>query len=114
GHDLSENGESYVISPETFLRTFGELGRNGRVLNVLNEPHGYVNIDRLVGWLIQLIEICPVDIRLALPAFATGHPASEGGRDTEWDRRHDPLILLMAQHPRHLWNIHEYWPGKGY
>ena len=107
--------EGWVLSPRHFLDFFGFLGREGRVLYVLNEPSGYSNTARLVDWLLEVVRLARTrEIRICLANFATGHPASWQGRDQEWDHEYDRLLVELHQSRYDGWvylGLHEYGPG---
>jgi len=110
----------YICSPEDFLNRWGEFGKNGLILNVLNEPSGEEPpdvIDRLERWTLQVLKLATErEICIGVLNFATGHPHLYYRGDTkrwEWDARFDPILVYLSKNPQHeLW-LHEYLPNKG-
>lgn len=110
----------YICSPEDFLNRWGEFGKNGLILNVLNEPSGEEPpdvIDRLVRWTLAVLKLATErDIRVGVLNFATGHPHLYYRGDVkrwEWDAHFDPILVYLSKNKQHeLW-LHEYLPSKG-
>lgn len=103
----------FRMSPVSFLNTYGGLGSEGKLLYTMNEPDGYANVERLVPWLVAVVEEATRrNIRLCLANLATGHPRDVNAR--QWDRAWDPLlnVLALPQHRAlHVLGLHEYHPG---
>lgn len=116
----SGDSREYLASPEDFLNRWGEFGKNGLILNVLNEPSGEEPpdvLDRLVRWTLRLLELATErSIRVGVLNFATGHPYvawHEDEKRWEWDARFDPILTYLSEHPeQELWD-HEYFPSAG-
>jgi len=107
----------WVVSPENALNEWGELGRNGGVLYLANEPGtNPENILRLMDWTCQVIELAHQrGIRLCVMNLSVGTPRIEDGwgvykRDTG-EVTLDPVLRLLAQYREMMLGLHEYLPG---
>lgn len=96
-----------IMSPEAFLNKWGWLGKQGRTLQVMNEPPSYDDPETLARWLELLIpEASRRGISIAAPAFAVHHPQQSAG---EWVPRWDNVLRLLSLHNQFA-NVHEYGP----
>jgi len=107
------DGRRYLASPADCLNTWGVLGRDGRVLNLLNEPSAYLGqaeTQRLIDWLGELIPLADKqDVTLCVPNFGSQHPRII---DSMWDPQFDPVLRLLSG-SRHYLSFHEYGPAGG-
>lgn len=101
------NGK-YRMSPDEFLAKWGWLGKQGRTLQVMNEPSGHnEHVDDLIAWCEDIIPKATAQgISLALPAFAVQHPLTSG---IEWLSKWDRVLTLLSLHNQYA-NLHEYGP----
>jgi hypothetical protein len=98
---------SRIMSPEAFLTKWGWLGKQGRTLQVMNEPPSYDDPDTLARWVEELIPLASRNgVSIAAPAFAVHHPQQSAG---EWVPRWDNVLRLLSLHNQYL-NVHEYGP----
>ncbi len=104
----------YVVSPQNAINAWGDLGRNGGVLYVTNEPGTDIDdaaMTRLVNWTREAILYANTQgVRLCVLNLATGHPKLVNG---EWDKRFDPILELLSIHRQHMVGLHEYKPDAG-
>ncbi|MDW8259434.1 MAG: hypothetical protein RML32_08320, partial [Gammaproteobacteria bacterium] len=81
-------------------------GRDNVVVQALNEPDGYRNLEVLGLWCaLAMREASRRRIRLALPNFAVGHPDEHAIMRGALD----DLIVEFGRHPEHLLAVHEYF-----
>lgn len=101
------------MTPEAFLAKWGWLGKEGRTLQVMNEPSGYDFTPELVVWLQRLIPLAAhLGISIAAPAFAVHHPRLNAQGD-QWVPAFDDLLRLLSAHRQYL-SLHEYGPEFAY
>jgi hypothetical protein len=90
-----------------YLDMFNNLRNTGIYVQVYNEPNTYQDIKPMIAWLCALVvEADKRGILLCVGNVAVGHPNT--ANITDWD----PLIRLLAQYPRHLLGVHEYWQSS--
>ena len=113
-HTKPQNGEQWLVSPDSFLNSFGELGMNGLSLYTLNEPSGEVDRDtitRLVRWTRECIKLANErGIALSVINFGVGHPLLINN-ETEWDARFDDVLEDLSVHRQHTLGAHLYAPA---
>lgn len=113
-HQKPQDGRHWLASPDDCLNRWGELGRDGRILYLLNEPGTHTDdatVARLVDWSCEVIEVAALrSIRVCIDNFGVEHPPVING---EWDSRFDPLLRTLAKHPDAILGLHEYLPMKG-
>lgn len=93
--------EGWIMSPGTFLAKYGWLGRNGRTLQVMNEPNGYSDIEALVAWTCEVIRLASAtNVSLTIMNLGVGHPniTNPAGVLEQWDARFEPVLRLLAQY----------------
>jgi len=90
-------------SPDEFIRQHSNIDRR-LFVQVLNEPSGTANVDRLVKWLVDVIAAAPGWMRLCVANFSVGNPGEADVRGGVYD----PLIRALAN-TRHALGLHEYW-----
>lgn len=107
-HAANPADGKYVVSPAEYLSRWGFLGKQGRTLQVMNEPSGYgADTTRLASWLEELIpQASKLGVSVAVPAFAVHHPQTYGG---EWVAVWDRVLRLLVEHHQFV-NLHEYGP----
>jgi len=108
----------WIVSPEDALNTWGELGKDGRMLYLLNEPlvNGASDGDmaRLSSWLIEAITLASErNIKLLVGNFGVGHPALAS--NNEYDPRLDDVLKAITAHRDNVaLGIHLYAPADTY
>ena len=90
----------YIVSPLDAINAWQELGREGRMLYLLNEPQAngasQENIKRLSDWMLEAIKIASErGISLVLGNFGVGHPALLG--NGEYDARFDDVLTALSK-----------------
>lgn len=94
------------ISPEAWVRSVLADGREGVVVQCLNEPSGYDDVDLLARWCAEAMRLASWQgIRLALPNFAVGHPDEAAVRRGAFD----PLVRAFGKWRGHVLGVHEYF-----
>lgn len=112
------NNDEYVVSPVNALNVWGELGKDGRMLYLMNEPMlngaNDENMARLSRWLVESIQIASErGIRLLVGNFGVGHPALSGYG--EYDQRLDDVLRAISAHRDTVaLGIHLYAPADTY
>ena len=117
-HTKPLDARNYVCSPEDFLNAWGDLGRDGLLLNVSNEPNGYAdgdNLTRLAAWTLEVLELATArGIACCVLNFATGHPlVVRGSSGIEWANTFDAVLRYVSANRQHAIGLHEYLPGVG-
>lgn len=92
-----------VMSPANWLAAYRTTAGNGVLLQVMNEPE-IGDLGAFLGWLEELVRICPPDLALALPAFAVGNPLETTIQRGAFDR-----LLRLVCGTRHVLALHEYF-----
>jgi hypothetical protein len=91
------------VSPAEWLAQHVALAQEGLVLQVLNEPQGYGDLQPLVRWCVEVMErAAQQNIRVCLPNFAVGHPKEDFGAEL------DDLLRAFNRFPQHIFGVHEY------
>lgn len=112
------DNRKYIVSPLDALdevKGWGKLGKDGRMLYLLNEPmlNGASDADvaRLSTWMIEAMSLATQrGISLCIGNFGVGHPALNA--NGEYDPRlDDVLIALSAAREQHTLGIHVYQPA---
>lgn len=102
------------MTPQQAYDFFAPYAAGEMILNILNEPSGYV-AEGTSRWLFDLADWCAdvmrlfdrAGIPLVLPNWGVGHPD---------EKRVDDLKTLwqaFAEIPLHYYGIHEYWSWRG-
>jgi hypothetical protein len=105
----------YVVSPLDAINAWGDLGRDGRMLYLANEPQAngatQDDIGRLSAWLLESIAIAgDRGISLCVANFGVGHPALMG--NGEYDARFDDVLTALSKNrERHALGMHVYQPA---
>ncbi|GIL09289.1 MAG: hypothetical protein BroJett033_8000 [Chloroflexota bacterium] len=103
-----------TMTPQQAYDFFAPYAAGEMILNILNEPSGYV-AEGTSRWLFDLADWCAdvmrlfdrAGIPLVLPNWGVGHPD---------EKRVDDLKTLwqaFAEIPLHYYGIHEYWSWRG-
>jgi len=109
------DNREYVVSPTDALNAWGELGKDGRTLYLLNEPQAngalQDDISRLVRWMLEALNIATErGISLCIANFGVGHPALMG--NGEYDARFDDVLnMLSKRRDTHSLGMHVYQPA---
>lgn len=94
------------ISPEAWVRSVLPDGREGVVVQCLNEPSGYDDVELLARWCAEVLRLASWQgIRVAVPNFAVGHPDEAAIRRGALD----PLVRAFGKWPGHVLAVHEYF-----
>lgn len=117
-HTKPQDERNYLCSAEDFLSAWGDLGRDGLLLNVSNEPNGYAdgdNLTRLAAWTLEVLELATTrGIACCVLNFATGHPlVVRGAGGSEWTSTFDAVLRYVSANRQHAIGLHEYLPGTG-
>lgn len=109
------DNRKYIVSPLDAINAWGDLGKNGRMLYLLNEPKlngaSDEDVTRLSVWIIEAMSLATQrGISLCIGNFGVGHPALNA--NGEYDPRlDDVLIALSAAREQHTLGIHVYQPA---
>lgn len=92
----------YIVSPQDAINAWGDLGKDGRMLYLLNEPMAngapQEDIARLSAWCVAAIEYAASkNVSLCLLNFGVGHPALVG-TNSEYDMRFDDVLKALSAH----------------
>lgn len=73
-------------------------------VQLLNEPHGYEDLNPLAAWIAQVMAIVPTNVTLVVANFGVGHPDDMRITGGEFD------AVLKAVSTSHHWlGVHEYF-----
>lgn len=96
------------LSPADWLTQHASLAQEGLVLQVLNEPQGYGDLQPLVRWCVEIMErAAQQNIRLCLPNFAVGHPKEDFGSELD-DLLQGFQRFRLPDGQNHILGVHEY------
>jgi hypothetical protein len=112
-----------VTTPQDIFNDYKKYAGKRIILNIGNEPDGYMNsadLKKMVKFYIELMILFGnADIPIAIPAWGVGHP------DLHWfDPNYEvdgekvwpilkPLFDTFKKYPLHYLNIHEYFSYRG-
>jgi len=75
------------------------------VMQIWNEPSGYVNVEALVEKAVDIVHMASADnLRVVMPMWGVGHPDNKLISSGVLD----PLIETLYQHPEQYYGVHEY------
>lgn len=114
-HLKPDDSRKYIVSPLDALSSWGDLGKGGRMLYLLNEPQAngalQDDIARLSAWMLEAISLASErGIRLCIGNFGVGHPMLMG--NGEYDARFDDVLTALSKtRDSHALGMHVYQPA---
>lgn len=104
----------YIASPQDYLDQYGAYAQGNMILNVLNEPSGYLDsasTTRLITWMSELLTIAARrKLQLCILNWSDRHPKLIDG---QWDNAFDDIIKIAAGYPELFYvGVHMYGPDK--
>lgn len=104
----------YIASPQDYLDQYGAYAQGNMILNVLNEPSGYLDsasTTRLITWMSELLTIAARrKLQLCILNWSDRHPKLIDG---QWDSAFDDIIKIAAGYPELFYiGVHMYGPDK--
>jgi hypothetical protein len=102
-YDPHDHESHYQVAAADWFAQHAPLAQEGLVLQVLNEPNGYGDLQPLVKWCVEIMMLAAQqNIRVCLPNFAVGHPKEDFGAEL------DDLLRAFDRYPQHILGVHEY------
>lgn len=106
-----------VTTPEQYFEAYKQYSGERIILNIGNEPDGYMpiaDLRKMVTFYVRLMELFGnVRIPIAIPAWGVGNP--DYAWFTDMDRMNvlKPLLEAFKRYSIHHLNLHEYCSYKG-
>jgi len=102
-----------TLTPQQTYDAFAPYAQGGLILNILNEPGGYISANPdalkwLADWCAGVMRLFDrAGIAAVLPNWGVGHPDEKRFGDL------DALWAAFGDMPSHYYGIHEYWTWRG-